>query len=104
MASQLRVDAEKAFNASHAVSNDAEELRDELRRIEHDWDNLSSGWHGTAASAYTGLWQEWYEGASALVHALAESSRRLGQAAVSYQEQDVAAAQTLTSAPIDLGL
>lgn len=40
----MRVDADEAYNTSHAVSNDAEELRDELAALQRQWDNLSRGW------------------------------------------------------------
>lgn len=101
---QLRVDAEAAYNASHAVSNDAEELREELASLQRQWDNLSRGWTGAASSAYSPMWTEWLEGASKLVDALAESSRSLGLAAVRYAEQDAESASTVQSTIIELGL
>jgi WXG100 family type VII secretion target len=100
----LRVDADQAFNTSHAVSNDAEELREELANLQRDWDNLSRGWSGTASSTYSSIWAEWFEGATTLVDALAESSRELGVAAVRYAEQDAGSAVTIESTTIDLGL
>jgi len=104
MADHLKVDVNEAFKTSHAVSNDAEELREELSRISQEWGNVSHGWSGAAASAYTSIWEEWHEGAANLVEALAESSRRLGQAAVSYEQQDTVSAHRLDSLSIELGL
>lgn len=60
----LRVDADQAYNTSHSVGNDAEELRDELAALQRDWDNLSHGWTGVASSAYSAIWAEWTEGAT----------------------------------------
>ena len=101
----LSVNTDEAYNTSHAVSNDAEELRDELRTLERDWDNLSRGWSGAASAAYSSIWAEWHGGAAALVEALAESSRNLGVAAVRYAEQDADSAATVASnATMDLGL
>ncbi len=47
----LEVDVDEAYNISRAVSNDAEELREELASLQHAWDILSRGWTGAAASA-----------------------------------------------------
>jgi WXG100 family type VII secretion target len=100
----LRVDADEAYNASHAVGNDAEELREELAGLQRDWANLSRGWSGVASTAYSLIWSEWLEGASTLVEALADSSRKLGVAAVRYGEQDAGSAATIESTLPDLGL
>jgi WXG100 family type VII secretion target len=104
MADQLRVDADTAFNTSHVVSNDAEELREELSRLSREWDNVSHGWSGVAASAFTQIWEEWHEGAANIVETLAESSRRLAKAAVLYEERDANSAQMLDSAGDGVGL
>jgi WXG100 family type VII secretion target len=58
----LKVNAEQAFNTAHAVSNDAEELREELSAIVREWDHIARGWSGAAAAAYTSIWEEWQEG------------------------------------------
>lgn len=100
----LKVDADETFNISHAVGNDAEELRDELASLQREWDNLSRGWTGAAATAYASIWDEWLDGATTLVDSLADSARNLGQAAARYAEQDNASATTLESAEMDLGL
>jgi WXG100 family type VII secretion target len=103
MADHLRVDADAAFLTSHVVSNEAEELREELARLSQEWDNLSHGWSGVAASAFTPAWEEWHEGAARIVEALAESSRRLAQAAVLYDERDNNSAQMLGSTGSEIG-
>lgn len=100
----MRVDADEAYNTSHAVSNDAQELRDELAALQRQWDNLSRGWTGAASSAYSSIWTEWLDGASKLVDALAESSHNLGVAAVRYAEQDADSATAVNSTTLDLGL
>jgi WXG100 family type VII secretion target len=100
---RLRVDTEQAYRTSHAVGNDAEELREELATLRRDWENLSRGWTGAASSAYSAIWSEWLEGATTLVDALAESSHSLGVAAVRYGEQDDGSAVALDST-LDLGL
>src|ERR1700682_82055 len=104
MADHLRVDADAAFNASHFISNEAEELREEVSRLSREWDNLSHGWSGVAASTFAPAWEDWHEGAARIVDALAESSRRLARAAVLYEEPDTCSAQTLGSAGIAMGL
>jgi WXG100 family type VII secretion target len=100
----LNVDSDEAYNTSHAVSNDAEDLREQLGTLEQHWDNLSRGWSGAASSAFSSIWAEWHDGAVTLVDALAESSRNLGLAAVRYAEQDAESAANVSAATIDLGL
>jgi WXG100 family type VII secretion target len=97
----LKVDVDQAYNTSRAVSNDAQELREELAGLHRDWDNLSRGWSGVASSAYSAIWCEWLEGATTLVDALPESSHNLGVAAVSYSEQDAGSAAALDSTLAD---
>ena len=104
MADHLRLDADAAFNTSHAVSNDTEDLREELSRISRQWDNLSHGWSGVAASAFAPAWEEWHEAAARIVGELAESARRLAQAAVLYEKADTASAHTLGADGVEMGL
>jgi len=104
MTDNLKVDTDQAFSTAHAVCNDAEELRDELSAIVREWDSMSRGWSGTAASAFTSIWEEWHEGAAKVVETLAESSRRLAEAAVRYDDQDHDSAGRLGSAVMDMGL
>lgn len=101
---RLRVTADEAFATSHAVGNDAEELRDGLSSLAQGWENLLHGWSGAASSAYATIWEEWHDGATRLIDALAESSHRLGAAAVRYGEQDATSAEALDSSITDLGL
>ena len=100
----LEVDADHAYDTSRTVGNDAQELRDELRGIQRDWDNLSRGWSGAASSAYSTIWTEWLEGATAVVDSLVESSHKLGVAAVAYFEQDASSAVIVGTAQMDLGI
>lgn len=100
----LQVDTDQAYAAARAIGNDAEELRDELASLQQEWDNLSRGWSGVASSAYSSIWAEWREGAVTLIDALAESSHKLGVAAVQYSEQDATAADAVDTSTLDLGL
>ena len=100
----MKVDADYASNIAKAVNNDAEELREELTRIVGRWENLSANWSGTAASAYTAIWQEWHEGAATVVDSLAESATSLAEAAVRYDAQDADSADQLSSTAIEMGL
>lgn len=104
MAGHLEVDTDAAFNTSRAVSTDAEELREGLVELSHEWANVSRGWSGAAASAYTPLFQEWEEGASKLVESLAESAHLLAEAASRYQEQDSVSAESVATTARAMGL
>ena len=99
----LRVDVDRAYNTSRAVSNDAQELREELSALQRDWDNLSREWSGVASSAYAAIWHEWLTGATTLVDVLVETSHALGVAAIAYSEKDAAAAAVFRSTSIDMG-
>jgi len=104
MAGHLEVDTDAAFNTSHSMSTDAEELREGVSELSRDWANVSRGWSGAAASAYSPLFQEWQEGASKLVESLAESASLLAEAAVRYQEQDTASSESVAATARQMGL
>lgn len=104
MAEHLKVDATRTLGTSHVVNGDAEELREELARIAREWNDVSSGWSGAAASAFASLWEEWHDGAVKLVEILAESTRRLAHAAVAYDDQEDRSAKTARTMPVEIGL
>lgn len=104
MADHLTVDADAAFNASRALSNDAEELRDELVNLAAEWKNVTHGWTGVAASAYAPLFDEWRDNAQELIDSLGESARCLAEAAVLYQQQDAHSAADVDATAIEMGL
>jgi WXG100 family type VII secretion target len=98
MPESLMVNSGAAFNAGHAVMAQAVELREELDRLAQEWDDVSSGWSGMAASAYASAWQDWHEGAVRLLDSLHDVSENLCRAAVTYEQQDAAAAQATSAA------
>jgi WXG100 family type VII secretion target len=53
---------------------------------------LGSGWSGSAASAYHGVWSEWHEGANQVVQGLTAMSSLLTEAAGRYSGADQSAA------------
>ncbi|VAZ71745.1 hypothetical protein LAUMK4_00613 [Mycobacterium persicum] len=61
----------------HVLTNQADELKDELDSITRQWRELSSTWTGVAASAYQPPWQEWYSGAATAAATLEEHSQLL---------------------------
>lgn len=98
MADHLMAKPGEVFNTAHTVANHAAELHEELDRLTREWDNLSHGWSGVAASAFTEPWEEWQQGATKLIELLDESSHRLAQAAVMYEEEDASAARSVEAA------
>jgi WXG100 family type VII secretion target len=95
MADQLRVDSSVVFATAQTLSNHAEELRDELRGLSREWDDLSHSWSGVAASAYVPPWEEWHEAAAKLTDSLAETASRLAEAGMAYEQQDEDSAQAV---------
>ena len=104
VAEHLKVDVAKALDTSHVVSEDAEDLRAELTRIAREWDDVPSGWSGNAASAFATLWEEWHDGAVKLVEILAETTRRLGHAAVAYEDQEEFRSGKSLRVPVEIEL
>ena len=104
MAEHLKVDVAKALDTSHVVSEDAEDLRAELTRIAREWDDVPSGWSGNASSAFATLWEEWHYGAVKLVEILAETTRRLGHAAVAYEDQEEFRSGKSLRVPVEIEL
>lgn len=97
MAHHLKVDAAQALSTAHVASNEAEQLRHELAGIFREWDDVSAGWSGAAASAFASRWDEWHQGATQLVETLDESSRLLAEAAVAYDAQETDSVRSLRS-------
>lgn len=95
---ELMVNSAGVFDVAHAMSNQAQELRDELNQLSNEWDCLAHSWSGVAAASFTPAWENWYEGAAKLVEALVDRADRLGRAAVAYEEQDDDAAGAVGSA------
>ena len=95
---KLTVDAEVALQAAQGVSGDATELREELSRLEREWQDIAHGWKGSAAGAYAALWEQWHDGAIKVVQSVAESAEKLNQAATLYTQQDEESAHVLQSA------
>lgn len=71
----LNVVPDFAFNTSRAVRTDAVALHEQLTGMQWDWSNMPRGWSG-AASAYSPLWAEWFDGAATLVDTLERGSLR----------------------------
>lgn len=98
MPDSLMVNSGAAFNTGQAVLGQAVELREELDRLGHEWEDLSGSWSGKAASAYTPAWQDWHEGAVKLLNTLSDLSEKLCRAAADYEQTDGEAAGTLGAA------
>ncbi|ETZ97940.1 WXG100 type VII secretion target family protein [Mycobacterium kansasii 824] len=77
LAYELAMKLEAMATAAHVLTNQADELKDELDSIARQWRELSSTWTGVAASAYQPPWQEWYSGAATAAAILEEHSQLL---------------------------
>jgi WXG100 family type VII secretion target len=97
---RLDVDSDVVLRTAHGASSDAVELGDELSRLAREWQDVSHGWTGSAATAFAALWDEWHDGATKVVQIVTESSEDLAQAAVLYAQQDAESAHALESASV----
>lgn len=59
---------------------------------------LGSGWTGSAASSYSGVWQEWHQGAAEVVEGLSRMSGLLQDAAAHYSSTDAEQAGGISGA------
>jgi WXG100 family type VII secretion target len=77
----------------------AEGLRSGVTSLDSEVNGLlGSGWSGEAASAYSGVWQEWHEGAHRVVEGLATMSALLQEAASRYSTTDGSGATGISGA------
>lgn len=100
--SDMMVSPNEVFKAAHAIGNQANELRDGLEGLSRDWDSLSHGWSGAAASAFTPAWAEWHEGVTTLIAMLTNWADRMARAAVAYEQQDGEVAGMVGSAGAEI--
>jgi WXG100 family type VII secretion target len=86
-----------------AVSGELDSVAQGLRSGVSSLDNevaslLGSGWSGEAASAYSGVWQEWHEGAQQVAEGLMRMSALLQEAAGRYWTTDESGAAGISGA------
>lgn len=98
----MMVSPDEVFKAAQVLRNQAYELNDGIAGLSRDWESLSGGWSGAAASAFAPAWEDWHEGATHLVAMLVGWSDRLARAAVSYEQQDCEAAGVVDFAGVGM--
>ena len=86
-----------------AVAGELDSVAHGLRTGVSSLDNevssmLGSGWSGEAASAYSGVWQEWHDGAHRVAEGLARMSALLQDAASRYSTTDGSGAEGISGA------
>lgn len=76
----------------------AQSLRSALRVAENQVNSLTStGWTGSAATAFTTGWDECHDGGGRIIDALVELAGKLGVSAATYQSQDATTASRVSS-------
>ena len=87
--SDLQVTAPELVAVSAELQSLAEGLRSGLGSLDSEVSGLlGSGWTGSAASSYAGVWQEWHQGAAQVVEGLSRMSGLLQDAAAGYSSTD----------------
>lgn len=84
------------LGASDLAAEAATDLKSELERLTHVWDDLSSTWEGRAASAFRPEMDEWSEGATKVIDALTGAARLLAQHAYAFTDVDVGSGQNIS--------
>ena len=88
---ELQVEPSELVAVSHELSTVADGLRSGISSLDNEVTGLmGTGWTGSAASAYAGVWKEWHEGASQVVAGLSRMSALLNDAAARYTGTDAA--------------
>ncbi|HKP44401.1 WXG100 family type VII secretion target [Mycobacterium sp.] len=91
--SQLGVTPSELVAVAAELESVAEGLRSGLGSLDGEVSGLlGSGWSGEAASAYSGVWQEWHDGASQVVQGLTAMHGLLQEAAGRYSGTDTSGA------------
>ncbi|MUL49073.1 WXG100 family type VII secretion target [Mycobacterium sp. CBMA293] len=90
---ELQVEPSELVAVSHELATVADGLRTGIASLDNDVSGLiGTGWTGTAASAYAGVWKEWHEGAAQVAAGLTRMSALLNDAAAHYTNTDSAGA------------
>jgi WXG100 family type VII secretion target len=94
-------DLQVTTSALLAVAGELESVADGLRAGLGSLDGevsglLGSGWSGEAASAYSGVWQEWHEGAQRVAEGLTAMTGLLQEAAGRYSATDATGAADIS--------
>ena len=97
MNDELTMKLEAMASAAHILTNQADDLKDELDSIVNDWQALSSTWTGAAASAFKAPWEEWHSGAVTVAEVLAEHSHLLTHSANLMLDHENTAAKAFTA-------
>jgi WXG100 family type VII secretion target len=94
---QLGVTPSELVGVAAELESAVQGLRSGLGSLDGEVSGLlGSGWSGEAAAAYSGVWQEWHEGASQVVQGLTEMSGLLREAASRYSGTDTSSAGDLS--------
>lgn len=86
------------LSASDLAADASIDLKNELERITHAWEDLSSTWEGRAASAFRPEWDEWTEGATKVIEALDGVAKLLAQHAYQFTDVDTGIGGNISSA------
>ena len=92
----LQVTAADLRSYQKFLIDTADELRSELDALVSEGDGLLEGdWQGVSASKFTPNWEEWKDGARAVVEALDAEAQIVGESAEEYERQEGESAQSL---------
>jgi len=97
--SRVQVATSELIAVSTELEMLAQTLRSGLGTLDSDIsDLLGGGWSGQAATAYTGVWQEWHQGAAQVVEGLGRMSGLLQEAAERYGATDTESGEDVSGA------
>ena len=97
--SGVEVDPSELLSVSTQLDSLSQSMQSGLGALDHDVsDALGTSWSGSAAAAYTQVWQEWHEGATLVVEGLRRMSGLLQEAALRYSATDSASGADIAGA------
>jgi 6 kDa early secretory antigenic target len=93
MMTRYQVDSEEVFGAAGAVRASAARIEAEVGGMLAQLTSLQGSWVGQAATAFTGVIEEWRATQQRVVENLGAINQALGQAGAQYAETEQANAQ-----------
>ena len=94
------VDPDEVWGADAALSATAQSAWAAVSRVRAEAEELfATGWRGPAATAFRRGWEQWVEGAGAMLTALEEMARSLGRTSAGYAHTEEAVHASLVREP-----
>lgn len=83
-----RVDSDRLQSASAAVNTSVTSIRDATRTMYANLQDLQSVWHGSAASSFSGLIEQWRAAQQQMEQSLQNIQQAMSKASTTYAQAE----------------